>query len=65
MFDNILGVMQEKPETCYKEVIIRSQQGWERGLLKVIDHFKGILPMGQINKPVLISSIGLVPVYGY
>ena len=55
--------MQERSEECHKEVIM--SRGGKEAFWGVINILEEILPMDQITKPILNSSIEPLPVYHY
>ena len=54
--------MQETSKACHKEVIMISLQWVKEVFLELINILEEKLPVDQINKPVLSSPIGPLPI---
>ena len=54
--------MQDTSKACHKEVLIISDQGGGRGILRDRKNLEGISPIDQKNKPVLNSPIGYMSI---
>ena len=55
--------MRDSSKACHKEVTMIAPGGGKEAFGRVINVLEGILPIDQINTPVLNSPIGLLTVY--